>query len=74
MGQSSCTVYSAMASLVSSSFRAEAYTFSASRRTFSSTSLMDILGKSRGVSAESEKDGGPQSQRGVTQEVAVSGG
>lgn len=54
MGQSSGTENSAIAFLLSSSFRAEAYTLSASRRMLSSTSLIDIFGKSRAASEEEE--------------------
>lgn len=50
MGQSSGTVNRARVSLLSSSFRAEAYTFSAIRRTLSSTSCIDTFGKRRGKS------------------------
>lgn len=51
MGQSSGTVNIDMTSLVFSSFNADAYTFSASCLTRSSTSLKEIFGNCRGISA-----------------------
>ncbi len=53
MGQSSGTVNMDKVFLVSSSFRAEAYTFSAKSRTLSSTSWREIFVNWRGISARS---------------------